>query len=84
MSDRIFLYALSTCSHCKRTRQLLDDYHVDYDYLYVDLCEGEARSQAIAEVKEYNPNCTFPTLVVGDKIVIGYKEQEIKEALGIK
>ncbi len=80
---RVKLYALTTCSHCKRTKKLLDEHGVDYDCLDVDLTQGEAREQAIAEVKRYNPSCSFPTLVIGDKVIVGYRENEIKEALGL-
>ena len=34
---KILLYALSTCGWCRKTRQLLDDLGVAYDYIYVDL-----------------------------------------------
>jgi glutaredoxin len=49
----------------------------------VDLCTGDERERAINEVKKVNPQCSFPTLIIGDKVIVGYKEDEIKEALGL-
>lgn len=77
------LYALSTCSHCKNTRKLLDSSEVKYDCVEVDLCPLEEREKVLDEVRQLNPNCSFPTLVIGDKVIVGYRENEIKEALGL-
>jgi glutaredoxin-like protein NrdH len=78
------LYALSTCSHCRSTKDLLNQCKVSYDCVDIDTLEGEQRKRVIEEVKKLNPKCTLPTLVVGDKIVVGFREEQIKEALGIK
>ena len=76
------MYALSTCIWCKKTRELLTALGVSFDYIYVDLLKGEDRSKAIEQVKHYNPSTSFPTLVIGDKSIVGFREKEIREALG--
>ncbi|GAU07905.1 glutaredoxin family protein [Desulfoplanes formicivorans] len=81
MKHDVKLYALSTCIHCKNTRQFLDDNDTDYDCCYVDKLEGEERVKVIEEIKKLNPNLSFPTLCIGDKVIVGYKKDEIKEAL---
>jgi len=77
----VMLYALSTCIWCKKTKKLLDDLGVEYDYLYVDLESGEAKQEAIATVTKWNPQCSFPTMVIANKCIIGFREDEIREAL---
>lgn len=79
---KIRLFALSTCIWCKKTREFLSYMGVAFDYIYVDLLKGEERAEAVAEVKKYNPSLSFPTLVIGEKSIVGLKEKEIKEALG--
>ncbi|MGX9365198.1 glutaredoxin family protein [Desulfoplanes sp. PS50] len=81
MNSDIKLYALSTCIHCKNTKQFLDESKVDYECCYVDKLEGEERTKAIEEVKKLNPSLSFPTLSIGDKVIVGYKKDAIKEAL---
>ena len=81
MADKVKLYALSTCSHCKKTKELLQNQGVDYDATDVDQLEGEKRQEAIEEVKQHNPSLSFPTLLIGDKCIVGYKKDEIEEAL---
>ena len=82
--DKNILYALSTCSHCKSTKKLLSECEVEYEYIEVDDLEGEERKAILADIKELNPRCSFPTIKINDKVIVGYKEKEIKEALGVK
>ena len=82
-SRHIMVYALSTCGWCHKTRQLLDELGVEYDYEYVDYLHGDEREKAIQEVIAWNPSRNFPTLVIDNKkCIVGYKEDEIREALG--
>ena len=83
MENPIMLYTLSTCSHCKATKEFLNDCSVKYDFEDVDLLEGEERKAILEDVRKWNPKCSFPTIVIGDKVIAGFKENEIKEALGI-
>lgn len=79
-SRHVMLYALSTCGWCHKTRKLLDDLGVEYDYAYVDQLDGDEKKKTIREVKAWNPACSFPTLVLDNaKCIVGYSEEEIKE-----
>jgi glutaredoxin-like protein NrdH len=78
------LFALSTCGHCRSTKDLLNECGIQYDCVDVDKLSGDERKQVLEEVKKLNPNCSFPTIVIGDKIIVGFREDEIKEALNLK
>lgn len=82
MSESIKLFALSTCSHCKAVKKLLADLAVQCDICEVDQLQGDARAEALETVRSVNPRCTFPTLVIGDQVVVGFREDEIRRALG--
>lgn len=77
------VYTLSTCSHCKSTKRLLNDCNVEYDAVDVDLLDSEERKAILEDVKALNPRCSFPTIKIGEQVIVGYKEGEIKEALGL-
>ena len=78
----VVLYALSTCGWCKKTRMLLEDLGVEFNYVYVDLTKGEERSKVIEDVQKWNPQLSFPTVVINNKdVIVGFKEDEIKEKL---
>jgi glutaredoxin-like protein NrdH len=81
--DSVKMYSLSTCSHCKATKKLLDECTIAYEFTDVDLLKGKERTAILEDVKKFNPNCSFPTIIIGEKVIVGYKEKEIKEALGL-
>jgi glutaredoxin len=78
----ITLYALSTCGWCKKTKGLLNDMNLDYNYVDVDLLADADREEAMEEIRLWNPTCSFPTLVIdNNKCIVGFKEQEIRGLL---
>lgn len=77
----IKLYALSTCIHCRNTKEYLDDCGVNYDCVEVDKLDKEERSSILEEIKKINPNCSFPTIIIRDKVIVGFRKDEIAEAL---
>jgi glutaredoxin-like protein NrdH len=79
----VVLYALSTCGWCQKTKELLREMGVAFDYTFVDLLDGKEQDDAISLVEKFNPSGSFPTLVINNrKAIIGFREQEIREALG--
>lgn len=77
------LYTLSTCSHCRSTKDFFNHCGAEFTFTDVDLLTGDERKQIIAEVKELNPKLSFPTIVIGDRVIVGFKKDEIREALGL-
>ena len=81
---KILLYALSTWIWCKKTKEFLSKLGVEYSYIYVDLLDDKDKDKVIGDIKKWNPVCSFPTTVINDKkCIVGFKEKEIKEALGL-
>ena len=79
---KIFLYALSTCVWCKKTKKLLDKSGVEYSYVFVDKLDDEDQEQAKKQMINLTKRCSFPTRVINDKnCIVGFKEDKIKEAL---
>ena len=83
MEKSVNLYTLSTCSHCKATKKFLDECQVKYDFTDVDLLQGEERAAILEDVRKFNPQCSFPTIIIGDRVIVGFQEDKIKEALGL-
>ena len=82
-TKKVKVFSLSTCSHCKSAKKLLSECTIKYDFVDVDLLEGEERKAILEDVKKFNPKCSFPTIIIGDQVIVGYKENQIKEALGL-
>ncbi|MDZ7836536.1 MAG: glutaredoxin family protein [Actinomycetota bacterium] len=80
----IMIYALSTCGWCRKTKNLLQDMGVAYNYIDVDMLQGEDREEALARMKEHNPSGGFPTIVIdGTDCIVGFNQDKIKEKLEI-
>ena len=78
---KIVLYALSTCLWCRKTRELLDKLQVAYDYVYIDQLGEEERAETTDEVAKWNPDRTFPTIIIDDNCIVGYEADKIQAAL---
>ena len=81
---QVKLFALLTCSHCKDTIRFLQDHGVPYKLVQVDMLLGEERRRALDELKQANPLSSFPTLIVGDQVIAGFKKGVIKKALALE
>ncbi|KJR41305.1 glutaredoxin [Candidatus Magnetoovum chiemensis] len=80
------LFALSTCSACKKTRELLDRNNVKYILVEADTIDIDSRTKIMVKLKTYNPRETFPTFVSnsGEKVIVGYNAELYKKELNIE
>ncbi len=77
----IKFYGLSTCMWCKKTKAILDEKNVEYDHYFVNELEGDEKEEIRKKIRELNPAMSFPTVKIGDKIIIGHKPEQLEEAL---
>jgi len=82
MASEIKVYALTTCVHCKHAKEFLDEKHIPYDCVHVDYLSGDERNAVMDIVRKLNPAVSFPTIVIGDKVIVGFRRDEIETALG--
>ncbi len=79
----VTLYALSTCGWCLKTKKLLNSLGIKYRYVYVDKLDEKESAEAAKEILKWNPDESFPTLVIDNSsCILGFDEEKIKEKLG--
>ena len=79
---KVFLYTLSTCGWCKKTKELLKENNVSYEYLDLDTSSKEDQKKAVEVLKSKNLPIAFPIIIINeDKVIQGYKKDDILEAL---
>ena len=82
IKGKIVFYALSTCVWCKKTKKLLNELGIAYDYVYVDLLADDEKENLKKEIEKWNPRGSFPTIVVNDsEVIVGYDVEKIKELM---
>ena len=80
----VLVYALSTCTWCKRTKALLRDNDIEYEYVDVDLCDQKEREEIRNDILTRGRRLTYPTVIVDDETVItGFQEDRMREVLEI-
>ena len=80
---RVRLYALSTCPECKRLKKYLDGHNIDYEITEVDLLDSGEQWVTTKDLRKYNPDATYPTLVI-EEVITGLDEEAIQAALNLK
>jgi glutaredoxin len=77
------MYTLSTCSHCRRTKEFFRNQGIEFEFTDVDLLTGDERRHAVEQIRRLNPRVSYPTIIIGDRVIVGFQENEIREALGL-
>ena len=77
------LYTLSTCVHCKATKRFFKSHGIEYDYIDVDQLDETEKDDIRSEMMRLSGTYRFPTIVIGDTVIVGFFEDKIRAALGI-
>jgi glutaredoxin-like YruB-family protein len=77
-SRKVLVYSVPTCPHCKRLKQFLEERGVSFQS--IDVASDKA---ARDEMVKKTGQMSVPVTVVDGKIVVGFDEDRIKEALGL-
>ncbi len=82
--NKVFLYTLSTCGWCKKTKEFLKENKVQYEYIDLDKCTKEDQKTAVEQLKEKKLPIAFPIIIINnEKVIQGFKKDQVAEALGI-
>lgn len=77
------IFALSTCPHCRKTKQFLSEKGVKYDAIDVDLLDDAEQERVLEEVEKLTGRHSFPVVVVGSETVVGHNEEKLRKVLGL-
>lgn len=79
----IILIGRSTCPFCQETKALLANLSVDYYWVDLNTLDQTQIDQVISSVKICSDTSHVPILLInGEKCIIGYQEEQIREAVG--
>jgi len=76
----IFMFTLSTCVWCMKTKKFLKDLGIKYSYIDVDLLDEQGLKDIDKEFSHWNPKHSFPTIVINnERSILGFQEEEIRK-----
>jgi len=73
------IYSTPTCPYCNQAKEFFDENKIKYTE--IDVSEDE---KAAEEMKEKSGQIGVPTIDIDGKIIVGFEEDKIKEALNLK
>jgi glutaredoxin len=80
----VFLYTLSTCAWCNKTKDFLKEKGIECEYVDVDLCNQADYEKIRKDISSRGGGIAFPIIIIDDKHVInGFQIKKIKEVLEI-
>ena len=74
---------LSTCFFCSTLKRQLKEAGFQYSYTDLDLLPEPDREQQMAELRHFNPEESFPIVIIDNVAIVGYQEVRIKKELGL-
>ena len=79
MAKSVIVYSTPTCPFCIRAKQFLKESNVQFED--IDVSENHEKAQ---EMIKKSGQMGVPVLEIGEKIIVGFDKDKIKEALDIK
>jgi glutaredoxin len=67
-----------------RTKRFFKEHGIEPEIIDVDLLTGAERERIMNEVRKFNPECSFPTICIDDDVIVGFNEEKLRTALGIR
>jgi glutaredoxin len=49
----------------------------------VDKLDGSEREDVLSQMMKESGSMRFPTIIIGKKVIVGFYEDKLKEALGL-
>jgi glutaredoxin len=81
---KVIVYALSTCPWCMKTKQFLKDNKIPFDFADYDLVDEAEQKRILADMSKRGGTGSFPFIIIGNEVIIGYNPEKISKALGLK
>jgi glutaredoxin-like protein NrdH len=78
--QRVTLFSLSSCPVCKQVKKFLEDNHVSFTLIEVDMLDSGEQWLMTKKLKEYNPQATYPTVVM-EEVIRGFDVEALSAKL---
>ena len=61
----------------------LQHHQIAFRTVYMDLLVGAERNEEMRRLRRINPACSFPTIIVSQEVIVGFKEEKLRRLLSL-
>ncbi len=84
MAKKVFMYTLSTCPWCRRTKKWFTDNKIPFEFVDYDLQPADKQAKIEQEMMSKGGNMAFPWVVIDGEIIVGWNPKKYAEVMGIE
>ena len=81
MTDEVFVYTLSTCPWCRKTKQWFADSKIEIHYVDVDTLPDEEQDEVAEKAYKLSGGRRFPVVVINGEVIVGHSPDKFLEHL---
>jgi glutaredoxin len=81
MTDEVFVYTLSTCPWCRKTRRWFADSGIAFEALDIDTLPDEEQDEAAEKAYKLSGGRRFPVVVINGAVIVGHNPAKFLEHL---
>lgn len=76
----VFMYTLSTCPWCRKTKQFFRERNIPFEYVDYDLTGEDEQERILKEMSRYG-STAFPFVKINGEVIIGYNPDKYSKLL---
>ena len=81
MVDEVFVYTLSTCPWCRKTRRWFADSGIAFESVDIDTLPEEEQDEAAEKAYKLSGGRRFPVVVINGAVIVGHNPDKFLEHL---
>ena len=81
MADEVYVYALSTCPWCRKTKKWFEESKITYEFVDVDQLPDDEQDAVADKAYELSGGRRFPVVVINGEVIVGYNPDKFLEHL---
>jgi glutaredoxin len=81
MTDEVFVYALSTCPWCRKTKRWFEDSRIAFESVDIDTLPEAEQDEVAEKAYELSGGRRFPVVVINGEVIVGHSPDKFLEHL---
>lgn len=79
--DEVYVYSLSTCPWCRKTKQWLADSKIPFETVDIDTLEADEQDAVAGKAYELTGGRRLPVTVINGEVIVGFSPKKFLEHL---